>query len=115
MRSRLLVLTGIALLFSAFPLSGATQYPCADNTTTCDPYASDQETSNGTSTGGSWRWYGSPYYYCGANARWGQKCWDAVLNPETKVLECRQVNSSARCACHMDTKETVGMCEQRYP
>ena len=86
---------------------------CADNDTSCDPYGTALVDDSGSKNSPT-QWYGGQYYYCSAESRWGQLCWDSVVNPETNKLECRQVNSSAHCGCHKTTFETIGMCDQKH-
>jgi hypothetical protein len=108
-----MALSAFLLVFWATPALGYGTYLCADNDTSCDPYGTALVEDSGGKNSPT-QWYGGYYYYCAAESRWGQLCWDSVVNPDTSKLECRQVNSSAHCGCHKTTFETIGSCEQKH-
>jgi hypothetical protein len=112
MRLRL-VLVPAFLILLALPASAALQYPCADNSTGCGGFSIDQQ-PGGDGTGGGSDWYGSPFYYCGANSKWGQLCWDAAQDPVSKKWSCVQVKGWGHCGCNKATSATLGVCEQKY-
>lgn len=101
----------VLLAVCASPLF-ALDYPCADNETDCGGFEGDEETGgDGTGAASTGRWIGGQFTSCTAYGRWGQKCYDAVIqaaDPMKKV--CALVQWDAHCACHTGTFATYGVC-----
>lgn len=89
----------LVLMILALPVFGATTYPCADNTTSCDPYAADEETES---------WMAGTVKpptpeTCYAIGSKGQGCWGCIEQYEgpqpTGKMFCGLVRKSGSCTC----------------
>lgn len=94
----------VFVFFAAAPAFGAANFPCADNTTSCDPYSPDE---TDTVTSG---WVGGDYLQCTARGKLGQHCWEKVETTTPDTYICGGVRHNGGCACNTKTLEVRGLC-----
>jgi len=106
---RLVILAALVIGCFAVSPAFAVDFPCADNTTSCDPWAADQDTGGQMGTGAGSDWNGGNYTACIARGSQNQGCWRTGLD-ENNVERCFRVQESQSCGCHKVSKQLVGAC-----
>lgn len=108
---RLTWLSFLLLLVSALP-AFAVDYPCADNETSCDPFASDQSDSNPNGNFG-----GPTPTTCYALERSNQRCRSCETQyydngQPTGSTVCAYVNRNEACTCQFQGTQcsAIGSC-----